>query len=207
MANTLEPLPPAPSLRSGDHLCGFYRDAEERDAIVIPFLEDGLRSGSICTCVVDGCSPERVLDLLARDIDVRAHLDAHTLQVLSADETYLCGGGFLPEMMLEFWESTGRAACGQKPPDTPIRNLGDMSWAHRAEGCFEALINYEAEINRIISDFPQINLCLYDLSRCTGELVLDVLKTHPKVILGGMVIDNPYYLDAEEFLAARQRSS
>jgi hypothetical protein len=78
-----------------------------------------------------------------------------------------------------------------------------MSWAHRSEGMVSDLIGYENELNRIMSNFPQVNLCLYDLTRCSGELIMDVLKTHPKALLGGMVIDNPYYLEPDEFLASR----
>jgi hypothetical protein len=33
---------------------------------------------------------------------------------------------------------------------------------------------------------------------------MNVLKTHPKALLGGMVIDNPYYLEPDEFLASQQ---
>jgi hypothetical protein len=83
------------------------------------------------------------------------------------------------------------------------RNIGDMSWAHRDEGVVSDLMGYESELNRIMSNFPQVNLCLYDLTRCSGDLIMDVLKTHPKALLGGMVIDNPYYLDPDEFLASR----
>lgn len=200
-------LPSGLALEAGDHLCGFYRDGGERDAIVIPFIEEGLSQGSSCTCVVDSCTPEQVLERLAQDIDVRAHLNAHRLEVLTADETYLGQGAFLAEKMLQFWESKGRAAWGDEIPEAPVRNLGDMSWAHKQEACFESLISYEAEINRIMSGFPQINLCLYDLSRCSGEVVLDVLKTHPKVMLGGMVIDNPYYLEVEKLLDSRLAGS
>ena len=79
----------------------------------------------------------------------------------------------------------------------------DMSWAHRSQGAVADLIGYESELNRIMSNFPQVNLCLYDLTRCSGDLIMDVLKTHPKALLGGMVIDNPYYLEPDEFLASR----
>ena len=78
-----------------------------------------------------------------------------------------------------------------------------MSWAHRDESVVSVLMGYESELNRIMSNFPQVNLCLYDLTRCSGDLLMDVLKTHPKALLGGMVIDNPYYLDPDEFLASR----
>ena len=32
---------------------------------------------------------------------------------------------------------------------------------------------------------------------------MDVRKTHRKALPGGMVIDNPYYLEPDEFLASR----
>jgi hypothetical protein len=51
--------------------------------------------------------------------------------------------------------------------------------------------------------YPQWGLCLYDLGRFGGGILLDVLKTHRKVLLGGMVLDNPHYLTPDEFLAQR----
>jgi hypothetical protein len=127
--------------------------------------------------------------------------------VLDSYGTYLAEGGFLPERMLKFWEGKARQSPGgERPrPDGPMRarNIGDMSWAHRDEGVVSDLMGYESELNRIMSNFPQVNLCLYDLTRCSGDLIMDVLKTHPKALLGGMIIDNPYYLAPDEFLASR----
>jgi hypothetical protein len=34
--------------------------------------------------------------------------------------------------------------------------------------------------------------------------VVDLLMTHPKLLVGGMLLDNPYYLTADEFIARRQ---
>jgi hypothetical protein len=33
---------------------------------------------------------------------------------------------------------------------------------------------------------------------------VDVLKVHPKVMLGRMVLHNPYYIEPDEFLTTRQ---
>ena len=187
----------------GHHICGFYRKPVERDNILVPFLADGLAAGDKCTCVVDSCTPGDVLDQLAERLEVGPYLSGRQLEVLDADGTYLAGGGFLPERMLKFWEAKAR----QGPSGDSggfARNVGDMSWAHRDPRAVDDLIGYESELNRIMSDFPQVNLCLYDLTRCSGELIMDVLKTHPKVLLGGMVIDNPYYLEPDEFLASRE---
>ncbi|MDX6339606.1 MAG: eukaryotic-like serine/threonine-protein kinase [Streptosporangiaceae bacterium] len=194
-------------LRVGDHICGFYRQPSERDEILIPFLVEGLKAGDKCTCVVDSCTPGDVLASMSEHIEVDPYVADRQLEVLDAYGTYLADGGFLPERMLRFWEGKARQSPGgERPrPDGPVRarNIGDMSWAHRDEGVVSDLMGYESELNRIMSNFPQVNLCLYDLTRCSGDLIMDVLKTHPKALLGGMVIDNPYYLDPDEFLASR----
>ena len=199
-------------LRVGDHICGFYRQPSERDDILIPFLVEGLKAGDRCTCVVDSCTPDDVLARMSEQIEVDAYVSDRQLEVLDSYGTYLADGGFLPERMLKFWEGKARQSLGgehpgqERPrPDGPMRarNIGDMSWAHRDEAVVSDLMGYESELNRIMSNFPQVNLCLYDLTRCSGDLIMDVLKTHPKALLGGMVIDNPYYLDPDEFLAHR----
>ncbi len=202
--------------RVGDHICGFYRQASERDEILIPFLVEGLKAGAKCTCVVDSCTPGDVLASMSEHIEVEPYLSDCQLEVLDSYGTYLADGGFLPERMLKFWEGKARQSLGdarqslgdESPrPDGPMqaRNIGDMSWAHRDESVVSDLMGYESELNRIMSNFPQVNLCLYDLTRCSGDLIMDVLKTHPKALLGGMVIDNPYYLEPDEFLASRPR--
>jgi len=189
-------------LNVGDHICGFYRKPAERDDILIPFLVEGLRAGDKCTCVVDSCTPDEVLANMSGQIEVQPYVADRQLEVLDSHSTYLAGGGFLPDRMLEFWEAKARQSP-MPEGNGYARNIGDMSWAHRNERVVGDLIGYESALNRIISNFPQVNLCLYDLTRCSGELIMDVLKTHPKALLGGMVIDNPYYLEPDEFLATR----
>ena len=187
-------------LQAGDHLCAFYRQPAERDLILVPFLAGGLAEGSRCTCVVDSCSPAEVLGALTEYVDVERHLDEGRLEVLDSDETYFARGGFLPEEMLSFWEARATAAAGTGV----VRNIGDMSWAHRDRPGVDRLALYESALNRVMGARPQVNVCLYDLSRCSGQLVVDVLKTHPKAMLGAMVIDNPYYIHPDEFLAQRR---
>lgn len=187
-----------PRLKAGDHVCAFYRKESERDDILLPFLLDGLKAGDRCTCVVDSCAPAEVLARLGASVDAESYVADGQLEVMHSDETYFSGGGFLPERMLRFWAAKARGGHYSF-----VRNIGDMSWAHRDRPGVELLAGYESELNRVMSSAPQVNLCLYDLTRCAAELVIDVLKTHPKAMLGSMVIDNPYYLEPDEFLAYR----
>jgi hypothetical protein len=56
-------------------------------------------------------------------------------------------------------------------------------------------------VNRVPPLCSQILLCLYDVERFSGDVLIDALRTHPKVIADDLLIDNPYYLEPEEFLA------
>jgi hypothetical protein len=45
-------------------------------------------------------------------------------------------------------------------------------------------------------------LCLYDLDRFSGEVVVNVVKTHPQVLVQGILVENPYYIGPDEFLSS-----
>jgi hypothetical protein len=64
----------------------------------------------------------------------------------------------------------------------------------------EHLIGYESELNRVTCSSPVVVLCLYDLDRFGGEVVVNVVKTHPQVLIQGILVENPYYVGPDEFL-------
>ena len=35
----------------------------------------------------------------------------------------------------------------------------------------------------------------------SGDVIVDVMRTHPVVIIGGVVQENPFFVDPEDFLA------
>ena len=41
-------------------------------------------------------------------------------------------------------------------------------------------MEYESKLNRFLPRYPQVILCLYELDRFSGEVLVDVLKTHPR---------------------------
>jgi MEDS: MEthanogen/methylotroph, DcmR Sensory domain len=179
----------------------FYPGREERDGILLPYLSQGLQADDKCVCVVDGADTESVLASLGADAGLASFLDRRRLDVLRSQETYLSGGRFSTEAMLAFWDrSMGDAVAGGF---RFARLVGDMTWATRQMPGVEDFVGYEARLNHFLPRYPQVLLCLYELDRFSGEVLVDVLKTHPKVLFGGMVLDNPYYLAPDEFLATR----
>jgi hypothetical protein len=191
---------PGVQLAPGDHVCAFYRGLSERDEVLIPFLREGLRAGDKCICVVDATEPDTVLASLTGEIDLRSPLGSHQIDVLSSRQTYLRDGAFCTQTMLEFWEQSVGGAL-RDPGFSFARAVGEMTWALRDMPGVAELVGYESELNRFLPQYPQVILCLYDLERFNGGMVVDIMKTHPKVLVGGAVVENPYYLDPDEFLA------
>jgi hypothetical protein len=201
--NMSEPKSTAPAdlgIRTGDHVCGFYRGVSGRDEIMLPFLINGLQAGDPCICVVHATEPSAVLDGLSADVDVEAHLASQQLDVQPSSETYLREGRFSMSEMVQFYEDFVSAATAT---GGVARVTGEGAWALEGHPGVEQLIDYESEINRMVKRHPQMILCLYDLDLFDGSMIVDLLKTHPKIMLGGLLIENPHYLTPDEFRAER----
>ena len=84
-----------------------------------------------------------------------------------------------------------------------IRATGEMpSVLDHPDGRAE-FFRYESVLTAAISALPEAVVCLYDLERFGAEVLMDTLRTHPGVIVDGMMYDNPYYIEPGKFLATR----
>jgi hypothetical protein len=190
------------SLEKGDHVCVFCRGQEERDQLLLPFLAEGLWSAHKCLAVLDTTDPAEVLDeLLLTGPEERL---ADQLTVLTSSEVYLTERGFDMEEMLAFFATELRGVMASSTYDC-IRTAGEMSWALQDVPGVEDLLAYEARVNQVLADHPDtaISLCLYDVDRFDGEMIVGVLRTHPRMFLSGQIVDNPFYVQPEEFLRQR----
>jgi hypothetical protein len=157
--------------------------------------------------VVDADDPAVMLKRVGTegglDIDVDGCVAREQLALLSSAATYLRDGqGFSSDDMVAFWlDNIGNAI--ESGAYRSARGCGEMTWALRDAPGVEHLFGYESELNRICGLHPQVILCLYDLDRFGGGIMVDLLKTHPKLLLGGMLLENPHYLTPDEFLASK----
>jgi hypothetical protein len=71
-----------------------------------------------------------------------------------------------------------------------------------------SFVEYEAKLNYILPDYPDLVVCTYDLSRVNAGVAMDVMRTHPMVIIGGILQENPFFVPPDEFLreVAERRS-
>jgi hypothetical protein len=186
---------PASRLDRGDHVCAFYRGRAERDELLVPFLADGLEAGHRCLAVVDSGTPEELVAAVGA---------AEGLSVLASGGVYLPGGAFDMDTMLDFY-AAALDDVAKESADGCIRTAGEMSWATYDVPGAADLLAYEARVNQVLATRPSaaISMCLYDVERFDGEIVVGVLRTHPKAVLAGTVVDNPFYIRPEDFIERR----
>jgi hypothetical protein len=180
-----------------NHVCALYDSRDVRDDMLEGFLREGLEHGDKCVCFVD-----RSHDLLERlALDERSLTGpAKQLEFQNADEAYLDNGAFCKEIMIERLVRHVTAAMNDGYAFT--RLVGDMSWVIRNRIDPQIVVAYEAQVNDFAWRLPQMALCLYDLAKFDGSVIVDVLRTHPKVYLNGMIVANPYYVSSRSSSAA-----
>jgi len=186
----------------GAHICGMYRGAAERNAILVAFLNAGLAAGDKCICVIDAGEPSEIIAALGAELAARDRADHKQLDVIRASDMHLRSGRFSPDETIGSWKAAISEVMYDGRFDL-VRAVETWSLRDVVPDARE-LVALDSEMNRFLPLFPQVILCLYDLERFGGDSVVDLLRTHPKVLVGKMVLENPYYLGPDEFLAVAQ---
>jgi hypothetical protein len=55
-------------------------------------------------------------------------------------------------------------------------------------------------VNRLTREHDCTLMCVYDINKFSGRAVMDVLATHPLVVMGDRIYENPYYVEPTDFL-------
>ena len=181
----------------GDHICGLYSGEFQRDQIMLPFLEAGLASGEKCICVVDGTDPARIVATLGARVDA-SEVAAAQLEVIRAADMYLRSGSFCADEIIGSW----KAAISDVMYDGRFDVVRAVeTWSRReVVPDMQELLLLESEMNRYLPLYPQVVVCLYDIERFGPGIMVNLLKTHPRMLVGEMLVENPYYLTPDELL-------
>jgi hypothetical protein len=70
----------------------------------------------------------------------------------------------------------------------------------------EKATHIEARLNHVLSRYSDPVICNYDLSKFSASVAMDIMRTHPLVIVGGLLRENPFFVPPDQFLTEiRQR--
>jgi hypothetical protein len=180
--------------RVGDHVCAFYSEGGySRDDLVVEYVTKGLRAGNKCVCVMDPASSVR--ERIPRELVSREGI----LQFFTDDEAYLTDGYFAKDSFIRRVEDMGKQASSEGYERTWL--LGDDSFVVRKGVDVKSWFAAESWASEAGTKYLHLIMCLYNLDLFDGELIMYVLQTHPRIFVNGLIITNPHYIPAGQFLA------
>lgn len=182
------------------HVCAFFHNPDEQYRMLLPFITEGFECGDRAFHVVHPkLREEHLRRLESAGIVVTTMQHRRQLEVATVDETFLRGEGFNPDAVLALIQETLKtgAALG-----FPLTRFVAQVAARILEGGSNAdeWIECEARLNYILPWYNDPVICVYDLSKLSGAIVVDILRTHPMVVIGGLLQENPFFVPPDEFL-------
>jgi hypothetical protein len=181
------------------HVCAFFNSDDEEYRVLLPFIKDGFTCGDKAIHVVNPDQREDHLQrLAAAGIDAAAAERAGQLEIRTNTDAYLCNGRFDQHRMLQVFEQLAGSNANRRFPLNRI--VCRMDWAAEHRTRVDELIEFESRINDLWNRHDDAVICTYHLSRFSGDTVIDIMRTHPVVIVGGILQQNPFYVPPEQFL-------
>ena len=182
------------------HVCAFFSSRQEEYATLLPFVRDGIERGERAYHVLPRqYREEHFHELRSAGIDVDAVERSHQLEVASPEETYLRGGGFSKEAMLVTIQEALKAGPTLGFPLT--RLIAHAETVLQDGSKANEWVEYETRLNDVLPRFDDAVICTYDTNLLDGTLLVDILRIHPVVIVGGRLYENPFFSPPAEFLA------
>ena len=182
------------------HACGFFRDRDEAYRVLVPFIKEGMERGEKGLHITNpGLRADHMQRLQTSGVDTDDAEQSGDLEVLTWDEAYLKGGRFDAEGMLGILEDAIRADVSAGYPSTRI--IGDMGWALEKKPGVEQVMQYEARVNYVLAKHRKPAVCAYDVTKIDATTMLNLLRTHPLVVMGDTLTENPFFMAPDRFLA------
>ena len=175
------------------HACAFVAGPEEERAVIAPFLVEGMSCGEKAVYLVDPAKRDDHEKRLA------AHAPANDLlDVTTWNEAHLKGGSFDQDRMTAGLEELMRTHAASGKP--PMRLVGQMGWVFSEPPGIEDLVAYEATVNDLLNRGKTPTVCVYDVRRLSGSMMMDLLRAHPLTVMNGVLHENPFYTPASQML-------
>jgi hypothetical protein len=180
------------------HACAFVSGPDEERDVIDAFIVDGMRRGRKSVYIVDPAKQEEHRARLAPSAPAPDLLDVTTWR-----EAHLKGGSFDQERMMGALDEMIREHAASGRP--PMYLIGQMAWIFSNPPGIEQLVTYEARVNDVLSRGRTPTVCVFDVRRLSGSLMMDLLRAHPLTVMNGMLHENPFYTPADEMLREIQR--
>jgi sugar diacid utilization regulator len=177
-------------LHPGDHVCAFHFGAGQRDALLLPYLHEGLGAGERCVCILPPEQAPGLLDRVATAGGALVGPAPHGTRVRPAD------AATEPPALVRrigFVAESGTVGAPAGDHGVPVRVAADVGWVRDEHGQRRAWLDHERTLTRYVQRSRQVALCLCDLERTEPSTVMDLLASHPQVLLGRQLVRGALY--------------
>lgn len=187
---------PGEWVHPGDHIAYFW-ETEDDFRRAVRFLTVGLERGEYAVVFGHQEANARVLaELAAAGSDAPALQRGGRLAVVSGDES---GDRMLAGLRARFEAALARGAG-------LIRLLGNLGWGRPGWPADAEILRFEASVTRAVDGLPAVVVCMYDVRRLRGDIVLrGAIGTHRITIWRNLVRENPHSVPVDEFVAELDR--
>lgn len=181
------------------HVCAFFNSEDEEYRVLLPFIQEGFKCGDKAVHVINqNQRTDHLQRLTGVGIDPIAAEKAGQLEVRTNSDVYIREGRFDQDRMLQVFE---QLASGNAKGDFPLsRIVCRMDWVVGDRSYVDDVIEFESRVNDVWRRHDDAVICTYHLSRFGGDAVIDIMRTHPLIIIGGILQQNPFFVPPEEFL-------
>lgn len=181
------------------HACAFFHTEEQFYKVLLPFIREGFAAGDRAVHIVNPARRDvHMQALAAAGIDLDQSQDARQLEVRPWEDAYLREGHFDQDAMLALIQEVLEDGRRQQFPMT--RLVANMEWALQDKPGVADIVQYESRLNYILPRYDDTVVCTYDLAQFSAPMVMDILRTHPMVIIGEVMQENPFYTPPAEHL-------
>jgi hypothetical protein len=187
------------SLGQHRHICAFFNDLDEQHRVLRSFIKEGFERGDKAFHIMD---PELWEDHLKRladaGIDVRQAMGTGQLELRRWQDAYLRDDRFDQDAMLGLLEEVFQSGAASSYP--LIRFVSRVEWALVDKAGRDNWLEYETRVNYVMAKYDNPAICTYDLSKFSASVLIDIMRTHPVVIIGGVLQENPFFVPPDQFL-------
>lgn len=181
------------------HICAFFRTSDERYRMLMPFIREGMEQGDKAIHIVNpSLRTDHTQRINEGGIDAGKAEGEGQLEIVGWYDGPLRGGRFNQS---EWLASLSVVLNNGRTQGFPInRFIADMEWLLDNPDVMDRALEFECRANLALPKAGDIVICAYDLDKFGAEMVINALRTHPTVIIGGMVQHNPFYVPPEQLL-------
>lgn len=188
----------ADEVATGDHICSMHTSIERRDDVLVPFLREGLAAGHKCVAALTDPDVTDLTGRLGSGVEVERWLRSGQLVLRGVTDRVMSPETASVAAMIAFWESA-QPSVAESGGYERVRVAAEAGWwLPQVSGIYQ-ITQFEAVLNRLSARHSAATLCMYDVRSLDGALIIDLVSTHPKLIVDGVPVPNPAYLPPEYF--------